>query len=185
MADRREGKALTSAQYAAMARFRHELRRFLAFSEARAAAEGLPSQQHQALLAIAGRRPDEPASVGHVAEQLLVAPHTAAELVARMVEAGLLAKAVSPHDRRRVELTPTPRARALLAAGVDVLVLDTAHGHQEAMLRAIRDVRALDPRVPLVAGNVVTAEGARDLVEAGGADRGVHRASVSSATGTA
>ncbi len=62
---------------------------------------------------------------------------------------------------------PVGRARALLAAGVDVLVLDTAHGHQEAMLRAIRDVRALDPRVPIVAGNVVTAEGARDLVEAG------------------
>jgi IMP dehydrogenase len=59
------------------------------------------------------------------------------------------------------------RASALLEAGVDVLVLDTAHGHQEQMIDAIRAVRALDPQVPVVAGNVVTAAGVRDLVEAG------------------
>ncbi|GAA0351504.1 GuaB1 family IMP dehydrogenase-related protein [Actinoallomurus spadix] len=59
------------------------------------------------------------------------------------------------------------KAGALLDAGADVLVIDTAHGHQEKMLSALRRVRALDPRVPIVAGNVVTAEGVRDLVEAG------------------
>ncbi|UED82998.1 GuaB1 family IMP dehydrogenase-related protein [Streptomyces profundus] len=59
------------------------------------------------------------------------------------------------------------RAEALLAAGVDTLVVDTAHGHQESMLSALRAVRALDPRVPVVAGNVVSAEGTRDLIEAG------------------
>ncbi|WP_017538393.1 GuaB1 family IMP dehydrogenase-related protein [Nocardiopsis halophila] len=59
------------------------------------------------------------------------------------------------------------RAAELLEAGVDTLVIDTAHGHQEKMLSALRKVRGLDPRVPLVAGNVVTAEGTRDLVEAG------------------
>jgi IMP dehydrogenase len=59
------------------------------------------------------------------------------------------------------------RAKGLLEAGVDVLVLDTAHGHQEKMIDALRAVRALDPQVPLVAGNVVTADGVRDLVEAG------------------
>lgn len=59
------------------------------------------------------------------------------------------------------------RAAELLEAGVDTLVIDTAHGHQEKMLTALRKVRGLDPRVPLVAGNVVTAEGTRDLVEAG------------------
>ena len=55
----------------------------------------------------------------------------------------------------------------LLAAGVDALVVDTAHGHQEKMLAALRAVRSVDPSVPVVAGNVVTAEGVRDLVEAG------------------
>ena len=61
----------------------------------------------------------------------------------------------------------TDRADKLLAAGADVLVVDTAHGHQERMLAALRAVRALDPPVPVVAGNVVTAQGVTDLVEAG------------------
>ena len=58
-------------------------------------------------------------------------------------------------------------AAALLEAGVDLLVVDTAHGHQQRMLAAVRAVRALDPGVPVVAGNVVTREGVRDLVGAG------------------
>jgi IMP dehydrogenase len=62
------------------------------------------------------------------------------------------------------------RAAALLEAGVDVLVVDTAHGHQEKMLEAlgaIRTVRGVAPTVPVVAGNVVTAAGTLDLVDAG------------------
>jgi IMP dehydrogenase len=59
------------------------------------------------------------------------------------------------------------KAAALAAAGVDVLVLDTAHGHQEGMLRAIRAVKALGLGIPVVAGNVVTAAAVKDLVAAG------------------
>lgn len=59
------------------------------------------------------------------------------------------------------------KARALADAGVDALVVDTAHGHQERMLEALKQVRSTDPAVPVVAGNVVTAEGTRDLVAAG------------------
>ncbi|TBN56249.1 GuaB1 family IMP dehydrogenase-related protein [Glaciihabitans arcticus] len=59
------------------------------------------------------------------------------------------------------------KAKALVAAGVDVLVIDTAHGHQEGMLRAIAAVAALGLGVPIVAGNVVTAEAVGDLVGAG------------------
>jgi IMP dehydrogenase len=59
------------------------------------------------------------------------------------------------------------KARALVAAGVDVLVVDTAHGHQEGMLRALRQVAALDLGIPIAAGNIVTAEGVHDLVVAG------------------
>ncbi|MFK4760551.1 GuaB1 family IMP dehydrogenase-related protein [Microbacterium sp. ZW T5_45] len=59
------------------------------------------------------------------------------------------------------------KARALAGAGVDVLVLDTAHGHQEGMLRALRTVSALGLGLPIVAGNIVTADGVHDLVEAG------------------
>jgi len=59
------------------------------------------------------------------------------------------------------------KAKALLDAGADVLVVDTAHGHQMKMIEALKTIRALSPRVPIVAGNVVTAEGTRDLIEAG------------------
>jgi len=59
------------------------------------------------------------------------------------------------------------KARALAAAGVDVLVIDTAHGHQAGMLRAIKIVADLGLGIPIVAGNVVTAEAVVDLVTAG------------------
>ena len=59
------------------------------------------------------------------------------------------------------------KAKLLLDAGADVLVVDTAHGHQEKMIGALRAVRALTPSVPVVAGNVVTASGVEDLVSAG------------------
>ncbi|BDE14178.1 putative oxidoreductase [Mycobacterium kiyosense] len=59
------------------------------------------------------------------------------------------------------------KAQALAEAGVDVLVIDTAHGHQVKTLEAISAIAALDLGVPLVAGNVVSAQGTRDLIEAG------------------
>ena len=60
------------------------------------------------------------------------------------------------------------RSAALVEAGVDVLVVDTAHGHQTKMLSALEAIRSVVPRtLPLVAGNVVTAAGVRDLVAAG------------------
>ncbi|MFG2453397.1 GuaB1 family IMP dehydrogenase-related protein [Streptomyces sp. M41(2017)] len=59
------------------------------------------------------------------------------------------------------------KAKQLLDAGVDTLVIDTAHGHQESMISAVRTVRALDPQVPIVAGNIVAAEGVKDLIDAG------------------
>jgi IMP dehydrogenase len=59
------------------------------------------------------------------------------------------------------------KAKLLLDAGADVLVVDTAHGHQDKMLQALRTVRDVTPSVPVVAGNVVTASGVADLVEAG------------------
>lgn len=59
------------------------------------------------------------------------------------------------------------KAKALAAAGVDVLVVDTAHGHQDGMLAALRTVAELGLDIPIAAGNVVTAEGVHDLVTAG------------------
>lgn len=63
------------------------------------------------------------------------------------------------------------RAETLLEAGADVLVMDTAHGHQERMLTAVQRCRAVVQAfgrdIPIVAGNVVTADGTADLIEAG------------------
>jgi GMP reductase len=59
------------------------------------------------------------------------------------------------------------RASQLLEAGSDLLVVDTAHGHQEKMISALQAVRSVSPAVPVVAGNVVTAEGTADLIAAG------------------
>ncbi|MEA9985235.1 GuaB1 family IMP dehydrogenase-related protein [Subtercola sp. RTI3] len=81
--------------------------------------------------------------------------------------------ALDAHGRLRVAAAlgingdVAAKARALASAGVDVLVLDTAHGHQDAMVAAIRTVRAAGLGLPIVAGNVVTADGVRDLAQAG------------------
>ncbi len=59
------------------------------------------------------------------------------------------------------------KAEALLEAGVDLLVMDTAHGHQQRMIEALQAVRSLAPDVPICAGNVVSADGTRELINAG------------------
>jgi IMP dehydrogenase len=63
--------------------------------------------------------------------------------------------------------TDLERAGALLDAGVDVLVIDTAHGHSAGVLRALAQVRERFPAAQIIAGNVGTAEGARALMERG------------------
>ncbi|MDN4527711.1 IMP dehydrogenase [Fictibacillus fluitans] len=59
------------------------------------------------------------------------------------------------------------RIDKLVEAGVDVIVIDTAHGHSEGVLTKVREVRAKYPDLTIIAGNVATAEATRDLIEAG------------------
>jgi len=59
------------------------------------------------------------------------------------------------------------RVAALLAAGVDVIVVDTAHGHTLSVLQRVTQIKKEHPEVQLIAGNIVTAEAAKALVEAG------------------
>ena len=59
------------------------------------------------------------------------------------------------------------RLAALVDAGLDVAVIDTAHGHSDMVLKAIERVKSAYPTLPLIAGNVVTAEGTRDIIAAG------------------
>ncbi|HSZ52828.1 MAG TPA: MarR family transcriptional regulator [Caulobacteraceae bacterium] len=105
---------VTPEQYRALAEFRYQLRRFLAFSSREAEAAGLAPQQYQAMLAIKGRAEERPISVGELAEQLLVRQHSAAELVNRMEAAGLVRRAPSPGDGRRVTVLLTPKGEDAL-----------------------------------------------------------------------
>jgi IMP dehydrogenase len=59
------------------------------------------------------------------------------------------------------------RAERLIAAGVDLLVIDTAHGHSQRVLDAVTRAKKLSNSVRIMAGNVATAEGARALIDAG------------------
>jgi IMP dehydrogenase len=89
------------------------------------------------------------------------------------IRAGIYAPAVDDAGRLRIAAAVgingdvAAKATALAEAGVDLLVVDTAHGHQLKMLDAIKAVSSLDLGLPLAAGNVVSAEGARDLITAG------------------
>ncbi|MFL6141107.1 MAG: GuaB1 family IMP dehydrogenase-related protein [Labedaea sp.] len=85
----------------------------------------------------------------------------------------LYAPAVDDRGRLRVAAAigvngdVAAKASQLLDAEIDTLVVDTAHGHQEKMISALKAVRSTSPGVPVVAGNVVTAAGVRDLVAVG------------------
>jgi len=70
-----------------------------------------------------------------------------------------VAAAVGPHDDERIA--------ALIEAGVDALVVDTAHGHSKGVVETVKTLKDNHPKVDVVAGNVGTGEGARDLMEAG------------------
>ena len=104
---------LTQDDYRQLAAFRHAIRRFTGFSAAAAREAGLTPNQHQALLAVKGSGEGE-MSVGALSAQLLVAPHTAAELVGRLEAAGLVDKIEDAGDRRRVVLRLTTRAEDIL-----------------------------------------------------------------------
>ncbi|MBF6176326.1 GuaB1 family IMP dehydrogenase-related protein [Nocardia blacklockiae] len=89
------------------------------------------------------------------------------------VRTGIYSPAVDARGKLRVAAAVgingdiPAKAKALVDAGADVLVIDTAHGHQVKMLEALRAVADLKLGVPLAAGNVVSAQGTRDLAEAG------------------
>ncbi|MDE0153001.1 MAG: IMP dehydrogenase [Gammaproteobacteria bacterium] len=77
------------------------------------------------------------------------------------------------HGRLRVggavgaEADGMPRVEALVEAGVDVVTLDSAHGHAEGVLQRVREIRAAYPNLEMIAGNIATGEGAVALADAG------------------
>ncbi|MBR0932073.1 MarR family winged helix-turn-helix transcriptional regulator [Bradyrhizobium jicamae] len=116
MAPGKATKPSGAVDYEALARFRYQLRTFLAFSEQGARQAGLTPQQHQALLGIKGFVHPRPATVGDVARFLLVRHHSAVELINRMVKLGLIIRMTDPEDGRRVQLKLTRKGEQKLQA---------------------------------------------------------------------
>lgn len=106
-------RRLTTQDYQLLAEFRHLLRRFLVFSEEKAAAVGLSPQRHQALLAVKGAGGGAP-TIGDLAERLAIRHNSAVGLVDRLVRAGYVARRGDTADRRRVVLALTPAGEAVL-----------------------------------------------------------------------
>jgi DNA-binding MarR family transcriptional regulator len=103
-----------AVDYETIARFRYEVRKFLAFSEVEANRAGLSAQQYQALMAIRGFPIGAPMSIGDLARYMLIRHHTAVGLVDRMVKLKIVSRSVDPSDRRRVLLALTAQGERRL-----------------------------------------------------------------------
>lgn len=123
---------LSHADYQALSNLRFTLRRFMDFSASAAQEAGLPAQQHQALLAIKGHPDRERMTVGMLAERLLIAPHSATELVGRLFKAGLVERRQDEADRRKQTLELTAKA--------DLILQQLSQVH-------LREVRELAPQL--------------------------------------
>lgn len=99
----------------------------------------------------------EVAKVKEVAVDETKYPNAAVDANGRLLVAG--AVGVTSDTAKRVE--------ALVAAGVDAIVMDSAHGHSEGILRKVKEIKQLFPELSLIAGNIATAEGTKALFEAG------------------
>lgn len=105
---------LTVGDYQSLAEFRHQIRRFLHFSEHVARNAGLEPRQHQLLLAIKGLPPNVRPRIAELAERLQIQHHSAVELVNRLEMGGLVRRERGKEDRREVLLQLTPRGERLL-----------------------------------------------------------------------
>jgi DNA-binding MarR family transcriptional regulator len=130
---------LSSSDYRALAAFRYEIRKFLAFSEQAARDAGIEPQQHQLLLAVRGLPEGSRPTIGTIAERLCVKHHTAVALVDKLETIGLVTRERSSEDRREVLLR-------LTHAGDRVLrTLSSLHRQQlqsagPEVIRALRDI---------------------------------------------
>ena len=106
---------MTQADYARLAQFRYELRRFLRFSEETTRRHGVTALQYQLLLQIRGLPSGQRATIGTLAERLQAKHHGVVSLVSRCEAAGLVSRRASRDDRRRVEVQLTRAGAACLA----------------------------------------------------------------------
>ncbi|MEV6099819.1 MarR family transcriptional regulator [Nocardia sp. NPDC051981] len=138
---------LTDQEYSRLLAFRAGLRRFLRWSERRAADVGLTGAQHQLLLAIRGHLDPGGPSVGEIAEYLCARHHSVVQLIDRTEQLGLVARnREDDKDRRVVRITLTETGRQTLA------LLSATH---------LEELQRLTPLVDALTGPVAAAPQAR------------------------
>ena len=107
---------LSLAAYRSLAEFRHQIRRFLRYSEDAARASGIEPQQHQVLLAIKGLPIGELPTVGELAGRIQLRHHTTVELINRMTDRGLVLREPGVEDKREVLIRLTEEGERILHA---------------------------------------------------------------------
>lgn len=107
-------KTLTLEDYRSLAEFRHQIRRYLQFSDAAVRGSDLEPRQYELLLALKGLPPDARSRIGELAEQLQIQHHSAVELVDRMEASGLVRRQRGTKDRREVLVVLTPPGEKVL-----------------------------------------------------------------------
>ena len=105
---------VSNTDFRALAAFRYEIRKFLAFSERAARASGIEPKQHQLLLAVRGLPEHSRPTIRTIAERLCVQHHTTVALVDKLESAGLLRRERCREDRREVLLRVTRAGDAVL-----------------------------------------------------------------------
>jgi len=125
-----------AVNYASLAEFRYQLRKFLRFSEDAARKAGLEPQQHQLLLAAKGADSSQEITIGYLTERLQLRHHSTVELVNRLEANGLVRRRRALDDRRRVLVELTARGERVLAR--------LSLHHVEAVRSARGLVRSLD-----------------------------------------
>lgn len=110
----RSQEKLEQSDYERLLEFRTAVRKFLRYSKEQAEKLGLTPTQHQLLLAIRGAGGEEPATIGEIAECLLIRHHSAVELVDRAQAAGLVTRHGDGRDQRVVRLALTKSGAAKL-----------------------------------------------------------------------
>jgi DNA-binding MarR family transcriptional regulator len=109
-------KSLTLAAYRSLAEFRHQIRRFLRYSEDAAREYGIEPQQHQLLLAIKGLPPGTLPTIGELADRLQIRHHSAVELINRLADHGAVEREIGKQDRREVLIRLTASGEHVLHA---------------------------------------------------------------------
>ena len=145
-------KALTAADFQSLANLRHEIRRFLHFSEQASRGAGLEPRQHQVMLAIRGLPANTRPRIGEIARRLQIQHHSAVELVDRMEARGLVRRLRAGADRRRVFVHLTRRGEAVLP--------QLSHAHRTELRSVAPGLRrALGAFVPIATSPRASAIG--------------------------